>query len=229
MRDWQNSTGTKSLHAEFFSRDDSTVTLRKTDGRILTISLDKLHTDELSFLNKKHPHSPPKEADEPVGDAFGPLRFGDSRNEVEEKLLNSSIVQTKTDKTLFGRTGLNGIFKTTQTIGGQYCFLYFDWNESGNLREVTLRTAGLTGMAYEAKLRATWSEAINLFTKLYGKAISSSSYPKQDELEDGLMLASHLWRTSDGYSVLLGPGQEQSSYNVSVRFTTKRIEPIAIP
>ena len=228
-RPWKNSDGQKSILAEFLSRDESTVTLRKADGRVLTFSIEKLHQDEQDFLNKNHPHLAPKEEEEPVGDAFGPLRFGDSRDEVEDKLSKSAIVKTTVDKGLFGRTGLNGIFETTEGIGGLHCFLYFDWSDAGNLREVTLRTNGLDGPAYTNKLRATWSELIELLNKLYGKPLSMAPYPKQEELQDGLMLASHLWRTGDGYSVLLGPGQEQKKYNVSVRFTTKRIQPNVVP
>lgn len=229
VRSWKSSDGTKTLRADFLSRDEATVTLRRTDGRVLTFAIEKLHQSEQDFLEKKYPYSPPEGEKEPVGDAFGPLRFGDSRNEVEEKLLASSIVKTDVDKTLFGRTGLNGIFETSQTIGGLSCFLYFDWNKSGNLQEVTLRTKALAKSSYSTKLHGTWNELIALLNKLYGKPISTSPYPEQKELQDGLMLASHLWRTSDGYSVLLGPGQQQSNYNVSVRFTTKRIQPVVIP
>lgn len=229
MRAWKSSDGSKSLQAQFLSRDESTVTLRRADGRVLSFAIAKLHEDEQSYLNQTHPFREEEGAKEPVGDAFGPLQFGDSRNEVEEKLLASSVVKTDVDKTLFGRTGLNGVFETSQTIGGLPCFLYFDWNKSGNLQEVTLRTKGLAAPSYATKLQATWNELIDLLNKLYGKPISIAPYPKQNELQDGLMLASHLWRTSDGYSVLLGTGQEQGSFNVAVRFTTKRIQPVVTP
>lgn len=229
VRSWKSSDGTKTLKADFLARDESTVTLRRTDGRVLSFSIDKLHQDEQTYLNKNHPYVADDEQEEPVGDAFGPLRFGDSRTEVEEKLLASKVVKTDVNETLFGRTGLNGIFETSQTIGGLPCFLYFDWNKSGNLQEVTLQTKPLAITSYTTKLHATWNELITLLNKLYGKPVSVSPYPEQKELQDGLMLASHLWRTSDGYSILLGTGQERSNYNVSVRFTTKRIQPVVIP
>ncbi len=229
IRSWKNTDGTRTLEADFLSRDESSVTLRRVDGRVVSLNLEKLHQNDRSFLNQNHPYLTPENEKEPEGDAFGPLQFGDSRTEVEEKLLASSVVKTDVKKTLFGRTGLNGIFQTSQSIGGLHCFLYFDWNKSGNLQEVTLRTKALNATSYNDQLQSTWSELISLLNKLYGKPVSNASFPKQQELQDGLMLASHLWRTTDGYSVLLGSSQERSKYNVSVRFTTKRIQPVAIP
>lgn len=230
QRAWKSSDGTQTLQATFLSRDETSVTLRRSDNRVLTFAISKLHRDDQSYLEKNHPYKAPdgKEA-EPEGDAFGPLRFGDTRKEVEAKLLESSIVKTAVNDDLFGRTGLNGVFETTQTIGGLPCFLYFDWSGSGGLQEVTLRTKALSGESYDGKLRATWTELISLLGKLYGKTLSDAPYPERKELQDGLMLSSHLWRTSDGYSVLLGAGQELSEYCVSVRFTTKHINPIVIP
>ncbi|GHC66061.1 hypothetical protein GCM10007100_37340 [Roseibacillus persicicus] len=229
MRPWKSSDGSKTLQANFLSRDETSVTLRRSDGRVLTFSIDKLHKDEQTFLEENHPYQTPEGAKEPEGDAFGPLKFGDTRNEVEAKLLDSSLVKSNIEAGLFGRTGLNGVFETTETIGGLPCFLYFDWTNSGGLQEVTLRTKDLGAMAYTSKLQATWNELINLLNKLYGKPLSVSPYPEQKELQDGLMLASHLWRTNDGHSVLLGTSQAQSNYTVSVRFTTKRIQPVVIP
>ena len=228
-RSWKNTDGTKSIQADFLSRDANSVTLRRSDGRVLTISIDKLHPGEKTFLDTNHPFQPSEVDEEPEGDAFGPLRFGDTRAEVEEKLSKSSIVKTDIDSGLFGRTGLNGVFETTETIGGLHCFLYFEWTHSGTLQEVTLRTKALDASSYRHKLEATWSDLIMLLNKLYGNPVSKAPFPERKELQDGLMLASHLWRTSDGFSVLLGPGQEQSNYNVSVRFTTKRIQPVPLP
>lgn len=229
VRQWRNADGTKSLEADFLSRDESTVTLRRTDGRVLSFAISKLHLEEQSYLKETHPHSPLEDEKEPVGDAFGPLRFGDNRTQVEEKLLSSNAVKANVDQTLFGRTGLNGVFETSQTVGGLSCFLYFGWNELGNLQEVTLRTKPLSADFYPGKLNATWKELTALLNKLYGNPVSESPYPNQNELQDGLILSSHLWRTSDGYSVLLGTGQERSDYIVTVRFTTKRIQPVVTP
>ncbi|MGJ8723467.1 MAG: hypothetical protein ACSHYB_02830 [Roseibacillus sp.] len=226
--EWKAKDGERSILAEFVSRDETSVVIRKTNGSAVTVKIDELHTASKNHLNQNHPLGGAKREPEPAGDAFGPLNFGDSREEVEEKLVNSTLVTTKVDETLFGRTGLNGIFETAIPLGGLPCFLYFDWNESGNLHEITIRTKGVDSSQYNGKLRSTWSETVATLEKLYGKPLSGNSYPKQDDLENGLMLASHLWRNTKG-SILLGPGQEHTGYNVSIRFVDKLIQPVATP
>lgn len=230
MRDWKSANGKSTLRGDLLNRDDSSITLRKADGRVVTFSIEKLHSSDQDYLKEKHPLQPTAAgAAEPEGDAFGPLRFGDSRKEVEEKLLASSIVKTDVDTTLFGRTGLNGIFETSESIGGLHCSLYFDWTSSGTLEEVTLRTKAVEGSSYNSLLQSTWEELISLLSKIYGNPISKAPFPKSNELQDGLLLGSHLWRTNEGFSVLLGTAQEGSRYNVSVRITARRIRPIPTP
>ena len=43
--------------------------------------------------------------------------FGDTRRTVQDKLMASKIVTPTVAETLFGRTGLNGVFKITSTNG----------------------------------------------------------------------------------------------------------------
>ena len=223
---WKSKDGERSFLAEFVSRDESSVTVKKTDGKVFTVPIADLHISAQDHLTKMHPHGEDKP--EVVGDAFGPLSFGDTREEVEKKLLNSALVTTKTDKTLFGRTGLNGIFETAVPLGNLPCFLYFDWNDSGNLSEITIRTEGMGSADYNGKLQKTWSDTVETLKKLYGKPLSGNPLPKQDKLENGLMLASHLWRNNNG-SILMGPGQEAGKYNVSIRFVEKMMQPVTTP
>lgn len=228
-RAWKNASGEQSINARFISRDSSYITLLRDDQQVLTFAISKLHQDDQLFLNNEHPFQPDDTVVEPVGDAFGPLAFGDNRKTVEEKLLASPLVTTKANEGLFGRTGLNGIFETTEKIGDLSCYLYFNWTTNGGLSEVTLRTKSLPSSAYTTDLHQTWQDLASLLGKLYGKAVSQTTYPKRNELQDGSILSSHLWRTDDGHSVLLGTGQEIETYNVNVRFTTQRVQPVRVP
>lgn len=228
-RSWKNSTGDKSVEARFVSRDATSLTLLRSDQQTVTMDITRLHQDDQNFLATEHPFPPKSTEAEAIGNAFGPLDFGDDRKTVEEKLLSCSLVKTKTNDALFGRTGLNGIFETTEKIGDLVCYLYFSWSETGGLSEVTLRTNPLPETVYSTLLHQTWVSLAELLSNLYGKPASHSSYPKQSELSDGALLASHLWRTGGGNSVLLGTGQEAEKYNVNVRFTSQRIEPVRTP
>lgn len=161
-----------------------------------------------------------------AGTAFDSLNFGDSRQTVEDKLAKSKFVTTKVAKAHMGRTGLNGIYQTTKKIGNLSCFLYFDWDQDGRLSEVTLRSELAELADYDSKVKSTWSEMIDLVSILHGKALQSAPYPSADKLEDGGILASHLWRTQEGNSILLGTGREKGKYGVIVRLTTEKIEPV---
>ncbi|MDP0492471.1 MAG: hypothetical protein Q7Q71_15600 [Verrucomicrobiota bacterium JB023] len=228
LRNWRSSDGAKTLSAEFISRDDTSITLRNAAGRVLTFSLEKLHVDDKKFIESSYPHRPAVNEAPPAGNAFDTLEFGDDRETVEAKLMESQIVECSVEESFFGRTGLNGVFKTKNTIGGLHCYLYFDWTPGGNLREVTLQTESQQALEYRGRMRSNWGELVDLLNKLYGRPVSEAPYPERKDLQEGLMLASHLWRTDEGHSVLLGTGQEHEGYTVNVRFTTKRLNPIPI-
>ncbi len=53
MRIWNDSTGAFSLEAEFVELKDGKVTLRKTDGKAITIDLEKLSQEDRDFVAKQ--------------------------------------------------------------------------------------------------------------------------------------------------------------------------------
>lgn len=228
-RTWKSASSDKSFDASYVSNDGKLVTLRK-GGRILTFSIAKLHVDDQAWLKANHP---PNEKEKgvnktttaaPRGAAFDTLEFGDSRKEVVGKLSASPNVISSVPAAMIARVGLNGTFKTTQTIGGLHCYLYFDWDDNAKLKEVTLRTKGRSLDAYSGTLRNNWTELIKLLTILHGDAVQGAPYPNSADLQDGLILGSHLWRTEDEHSVLLGTGQDGNLYSVVVRITNERIK-----
>lgn len=228
-RDWRSSDGSKSFRAEFLSSDGVRVTLKRNDGRILTFDMAKLHPSDQVWVRE---HIDPKDlapdAPPPKGAAFDQLEFGDDRTEVEKKLKASKLVTANLDETLFGRTGLNGVFKTTRTIGGLHCFLFFDWTPSGGLREVTLQTQPVDKARYVTSLQGNWGELIELLSILHGNPEQAAGFPDVNDLQDGLILGSHLWYTEEGHSVILGTGQEGRGFNVVVRITSERIKPAPV-
>ena len=230
-RTWKSATGDRTFEATYISNDGKLVTLRRT-GRILTFAIAKLHPDDQEWLRTNHP--PQKKAGGPQpgaplqpvpkGAAFDSLEFGDTRKDVIEKLGKSRLVESSVHEVMLARVGLNGTFKTKQTIGGLHCHLYFDWNDQGTLKEVTLRTKPQSEESYSGLLQSNWGELIKLLTILHGAPLQAAPYPDSNDLQDGLILGSHLWHTEDGHSVLLGTGQEGNAYSIVVRITSDRIE-----
>lgn len=227
VRSWRNADGTRSFKAEFLTSDGVRVTLKRSDGRILTFAMTKLHQEDQDWIRKNiEPKDLAEDAPPPKGAAFDQLEFGDNRTTVEKKLKASKFVSTAVNDTLFGRTGLNGVFKTKNTIGGLHCYLFFDWTRSGGLREVSLQTQPVSKGQYITSLRGNWEELIGLLEKLHGRPAQVSKFPDVADLQDGLILGSHLWYTEEGHSVILGTGQEGKGYNVVVRITTEHIRPV---
>ena len=222
-RPWKSADGSRTFQGDFLKRDASTVTIRKDDGTEIRFELGKLHADDKKWLDLHHPASGEAIPDESA--VFDTLKFGDSHDAVLEKLKASKFVEMTVADNLVGRTGLNGIFRLRQKIGGQEASLYFDWTESNNLKEIHVRTATFPAAAYQTKLAPSWKEFIELLSTLHGKPLQAVPQIDLASVPDGSMVASHLWRLESGGSALLGVGREGGNYQVVVRFTKEKIEP----
>ncbi|MCF7731129.1 MAG: hypothetical protein K9N23_05560 [Akkermansiaceae bacterium] len=230
-RPWKDPTGTRAIQGEFVSRDPKNVTIRRTDGRVFTLDLTKLHPDDRTWLDTNHPYSPTLPA-KPAADqsaVFDDLRFGDTRQQVLAKLKASSIVELTADETFLGRLGLNGVFRTRKNLGGLPCLLYFDWSDEGSLTELSLQTRALADASYPTRIKGCWTELIQLLTTLYGNPLQNASYPDLTELNEGTFLASHLWRLEGGGSILLGTARESDGLCTVVRFSQQEINPVRKP
>lgn len=224
FRTWTNPDGSKTFKAEFIRRDKDSVTLRPVGGKELSMGMDKIHADDRSWLEKNHPTQT-----KPVGlpddtAVFDTLKFGDDRDAVITKLKASKMVESNLNSTFFGRTGINGIYRTVQPIGGLHCYLFFDWEENGGLKEITLRTEDKTLGEYDTVLKPCWKALTELIAPIYGKPLQTTPMPKAASLADEQMMGSHLWRIDHGGTVMLGVSRLADAYQVSVRFTREVIE-----
>lgn len=230
-RTWKSTDGLHSTEGEWVNRDATSITiLRTTDRKPLTIPLDLLHSDDRTWVNANHPliaTKPPAEPDESA--VFDTLTFGDSRETTLAKLKVSKFVEMTTDETFIGRSGLNGVFRTHQKIGNLSAMLYFDWTERGKLKEITLQTELLPAAAYQSELQPSWQAFVELLGTLHGKPVQKSPFPQMESLADGSFSPSHLWKLETGGGALLGTARDGAKYQVVVRFTETRTQPVEIP
>jgi hypothetical protein len=230
-RVWKDPDSPKTIQGTFVSRDAKNVTIRRTDGRVFSMDLKKLHPDDRQWLAANHP-LPSTLPAAPVADntaVFDTLHFGDSRKEVLAKLKASELVELGVDETYLGRLGLNGTFQTRKDIGGLRCLLFFDWSEAGTMSELSLQTSPLAAASYPTRIKSCWEQLIKLLTTLYGHPLQNAKYPALEELSDGTFLATHLWRLEGGGSILLGTACENGSFTTVVRFTQQDFAPVKIP
>ncbi|MEP2776445.1 MAG: hypothetical protein ABJQ29_05500 [Luteolibacter sp.] len=224
-RQWSNPEGTKSFDAEYVSRKGDEITLRRNASDI-TFDISKLHADDRKWLNLNHPVAGDA-ASGPIPDddaIFDNLKFGDSRETIMEKLKASSIIEAELEETFFSRTGLNGTYRTKHKVGGLYCYLFYEWDQAGNLCEFTLRTEPQPQAQYDGSVTSCWEELPNLISQLHGAPINAGTMPSADAIKEGQMQGSHVWNIESGGSVLLGIAKIEGKYEVSVRFTLEKIK-----
>ncbi|MEO7098177.1 MAG: hypothetical protein ABI162_02360 [Luteolibacter sp.] len=222
-RPWKSADGLHSIVGDFLKRDATSVTIRREDGKEVSFDLGKLHADDKKWLDANHPLAATDIPDDSA--VFDTLKFGDKHDMVLAKLKASKLVVMTIADNLIGRTGLNGIFRIRQKVGGQDASLYFDWTEADTLKEINVRTAAFPATSYDAKLAPSWKEFIELLTTLHGKPLQAVPQIDLASIPESSMLSSHLWRLESGGSALLGIGREGGKYQVVVRFTQEKIQP----
>jgi len=224
---WRNVEGTKSFEGEYVSRTDKDVTIQLATKKTTTIALDKLHEDDRFWLDKNHPPNA-KPAQNPAA-VFDQLTFGDNHKQVEEKLKASKFAKLTVAETFLGRSGLNGVFRTTEKIGGLDASLYFEWKNEDSLEEVNLHTDPLPITQAQQTLVPCWKEFANLLSNLYGKPVISSPELNTSSIPDGAYQPTHLWNLSPKGSVTLGASREGDKLLIVCRFSEKKINPVALP
>lgn len=226
-RGWKSADGNRSIQGEFVDRDETGVNIRRSDGKYVNIPFDKLHPDDRAWLGANHP-LPDSEAP-PENAVFDQLAFGDNREQVLAKLKASKFVEMTTDETFIGRSGLNGVFRTRQKIGGQHAMLYFDWTRDNQLTEITLQTDPLPASELPTHLVPCWKDFIALLTTLHGQPIVADKQLHLSSIPDGSFLPTHLWNLEKTGSAQLGAARDGDKYQIVVRFTKEHIKPVALP
>lgn len=231
-RTWKSADGANSFSGEYVTHDEKRVTIRRDDGKTFMVDLARLHADDKTWISTHLAPTPVAAKDEPMPDpkaVFDTLCFGDSIETVKTKLKASKAVETTLDDTYLGRTGINGVYRTRQKIGGLHCELFFDWSATDTLTEVALQTQGQPAEAFPSQLKETWAQLAELLTALHDKPLQAGAYPGIKQVKDNMFLPSHLWKLQGGGSALLGVSMQGGHYLVVVRFTKEKVEPARFP
>ena len=70
-RKWMSKDGTKFIIADYVSHNQFTVTVKRVDGKVVTLDRGDLHRDDVNFLAKLPGSTPPasKKTEEPPASA----------------------------------------------------------------------------------------------------------------------------------------------------------------
>ena len=205
---WRSADGGRSIQGEFVKRD-ATERHHPPLGpqREVTIPLDKLHPDDRAWLNANHPlpriRCPTRQ---PLSSTNSHSATTARRSWKNSRPASSS--KSPLPETFFGRTGLNGVFRTRKKSADSTPSLYFDWTENGGLKEITLQTPSLPASDLDARLTPV------------GRNSSTSSPPStaspsthNDKLDiapipDGSMTGTHLWKLENRGTAMLGAARD---------------------
>ena len=227
-RPWKSVDGERSVQGEFVKRDAAGVTIRRSDGKEVTIPFDMLHSDDLHLAQRQSSRPGNRSPrTRPPFSTRSPSATPASRSSTSSKPASSS--NPPLDDIFLGRSGLNGVFRTRKKIGGIDTMLYFDWTERRQLKEILLQTA-----TYPASASRRPAHPLLEGTHRTAHHPQRQTHPREQQVRTrhhrGRLHVRHPpLETRQTGSAVLGAAREGDKYQVVVRFTQEDIKPVIIP
>lgn len=135
------------------------------------------------------------------------LEVGMNKTQVLKTLRQSKRLEGPPTDALISRTGLNGVFKTRQSIGGQTFSLNFDYDSSGGLSAVVLYSRSkCRSSEYETKLKSAYKALLVGLTEKFGEPANMPEWVAKESLREGRIQYMHMWRISPGVFLMSGLG-----------------------
>lgn len=135
------------------------------------------------------------------------LEIGMDKDQVLKALRQSKQIEGPPSDALLSRTGLNGVFKTRQSVGGQTFSLNFDYDRSGGLRAVVFYShSKFRSSQYETKLKSAYKALLVGLTEKFGEPANMPEWVARESLQEGRILYMHLWKTAPGVFLMSGLG-----------------------
>ena len=155
------------------------------------------------------------------------LRYGDTKDTVQKKL-DKVLGNAKGQKTIFGRTGMNGMYTAKTKVNGLKFSLYFGWDSSGG--NLALNAVDLySNEAPIETLGKAYQELSTLFTELYGKPKFNNGLPSKSKLtRPDMTLAGACW-FYDTDALMLSLGRTENGINLVINFLDKQPKLIRTP
>ena len=216
QRQWTSQDGAKKLEARFVKLRGEMVTLQPLkDPKPTTFPLKLLSTPDQELARRFgefFPEGAPAE-EIPVLSLFHP---GASMDEVEKIVKGCKELTGGLPKELLGRTGLNGVY--TIKVAGEPFQLFFGWDESNNLLDVSLHSGPVNEEGYETQARKVWAKYRQILLARHGVPNPDLGYPSVDSFHDGQVMFSDWWQ-EEGGNYGLGMGRAEGKVAIIIRLT----------
>jgi hypothetical protein len=227
IRVWTSAEGGKTLEGEFVKLDGGTISLKRRDGTDLVFALDKLsladrvHARELAEKMAASAATAAAAKDAVKADitVFSQFKFGETRKEVQEMLKKNSGLEGGMVEAFMARTGINGIFYID--LDGVRFDLYFDFNDSDRLREISLQSSSYEPGDYNSALKSAWGRLRSGFILRYGEPTLATGYPAASQISEGVSMSSDIWELSDRH-MYLGTGMVEGQVSCVLRCSKEK-------
>lgn len=226
---WKNTNATRSFQGELVKREADKITIKMIpSGNLAVLKPEQLHHSDIEWLKQNHPF----EDEKPQGSAptaaagafYDSLAFGDDKATIIKKLKESPRFHSELDETFFARTGINGTFHTTKgnEFFGMHSSLYYDWDEAGGLKFLSLYGHCTAAADTEANLIPIYLEMVKNISKFFGEAKRAAPKPQYAGLGEGEITFNDAWSLKTGGSLLLGIGKQDGNHVIIARFTREQ-------
>ena len=229
-RTWTSADGGKTIEGEYVSHTDEHVVI-KTGRKDIVIKYEFLSARDKQWVDNHAKDSDPGQQDAAKGQAsvgmlLKVIQHGDDESAVIRKLDNNPHIEASLDKTFLARVGLNGFFRTKETLNGQQYTFHFDWNENDRLTCITLRSEEFSKAEFEQTVKNAWSACNELVTKSYGEAAQASDYPAINVFNPKAnLMITHVWHPEgENKTIALCVGVEEENAFIALNYYDRIIE-----
>jgi len=197
-RTWTSADGKKTIDGEYVSHTDEQVVIKR-GTKNLTVKYEFLSTLDREWVEDLDKVSDPDQSSalEDAGrlkTLLALVQHGDGEGTVVRKLEKNPHIEASLSKTFLARVGLNGFFKTKETLNGKQYVFHFDWDENDRLTCITLRSEEFPRAEFKQGVKNAWLAGNKLISQSYGEAKQTSDFPPVSSLSpDANLMITHVW------------------------------------
>ena len=223
QRTWTSEDNTRKLEARFVRLRGEMLTLLPKDKPAMVFPLKLLATPDQEIARTFGTLFPDGVPDERIT-VLSMFRPGSTMAEVQEAVRGCKELTGGLPKELLGRTGLNGVYSVQ--VAGQSFHLFFGFDETDRLTDVSLHGAPLDAAEFDQAARKSWAKARQILLAQFGAPGLTLGYPDSNSFAADQVMFSDWWLDGKGNHAL-GIGKTDHKLMVVIRLTNQ--QPRTVP
>lgn len=223
QRTWTSKDNTRKLDARFVRLRGEMLTLQPQGKPAMVFPLKLLATPDQEIARTFGALFPDGVPDERIT-VLSLFRLGSTMAEVQEAVGSCKELTGGLPKELLGRTGLNGVYSVQ--VAGQSFHLFFGFDETDRLTDVSLHGAPLDAAEFDQAARKSWAKARQILLAQFGAPGLTLGYPDSNSFAADQVMFSDWWLDGKGNHAL-GIGKTDDKLTLVIRLTNQ--QPRTVP